>query len=289
VSARPDLDAVERCLGAFARIFARPDADGLAAAFETYRLTQVQLNLSALGLPTIPPGDDLDSVDLAAIRASFERRDQVMWGASATYNTSHPDPARRAAETQCAARYIAAMGPLGVSAATLCSGSRNPHDMWGRDLDTASEAAWRDFRASLDELLPAAVAAGVMLAIEPEPANTVSDATRAVRLVDELGNDAERIGFILDSANLISDVDAADHVSTLEHAFDVLGDRTICLHAKDVVPWSQTLGGHGVVNYDLVARLHAGLPRRVPLIIQDATETELPGVRELLARALHDR
>lgn len=265
-------------LGAFARIFQRSTADGLGAAFEQHGLTEVQLNLSALGLPTIPADDALRGVAWPEIQTSFRSHGAHIWGVSATYNTAHPELARRREDTLAAARFIARLAPSGAIAATLCSGSRDPVNMWGRHPDTSTESAWRDFRESLDLLIPAAEASGVLLAIEPEPANTVSDVSRAIRLLRELGPDADRIAFILDPANLVSDQPREQHERTLRRAFDVLADRTICVHAKDTVPWDRTIAGDGVVDYDLVGELYRFLPRRVPLIIQDAEESELDRV-----------
>lgn len=273
-------------LGAFARIFRRATAAELAAAFTERRLTQVQLNLSALGVPTIPSAAALATVDPRGIADCFAAHGTVLWGISATYNTAHPDQARRSADTAHAAAFIAALRDSGAVAATLCSGSRNPTDMWGRHPHTSSEDAWRDFRESLDALIPSARAAGILLAVEPEPANTVSDVDRALRLLDELGADAGQIGFILDPANLITDVEPAKHRDTLRRAFDVLGEHTICVHAKDTVAWSQTLAGRGAVDYELVADLYQALPQRVPLIIQDASEQELAAVADLLRRVV---
>lgn len=271
-------------LGAFARIFHRDTAEEIAEAFATRGLTQVQLNLSALGLPTIPGEVELAELDLAGIRTSFTAHGTVLWGVSATFNTAHPDAGVRSRSTRAARDFIAALAPSGAVAATLCSGSRDPDDMWARHPETAGEEAWHDFRAALDELLPAAEAAGVVLAIEPEPANTVADVDRALRLVRELGPDADRIGFILDPANLVSDVARSDHVAVLARAFAELGERTVCVHAKDTVPWEQTLRGDGVVDYGHVAQLYHALPRPVPLIIQDATERELTPIANGLRR-----
>ena len=279
-------DEINQDLGAFARIFVRDTAEELAIAFEAVELTQVQLNLNALGIPTIPTGDDLKHLDFKELSESFSARGRTLWGISATYNTAHPDLSIRRTGTRDAARFISRMRPSGAVAATLCSGSRNPDNMWGRHPETSSEEAWRDFRESLDLLLPAAEESGVLLAIEPEPANAVGDVDRALRLIDELGADSSLVGFILDPANLVSDVPVDDHESTLKRAFDVLGDRTICVHAKDTVPWSSTLDGNGVVDYGLIARLYLQLPNTVPLIIQDAAESELSQVADLLREQL---
>jgi sugar phosphate isomerase/epimerase len=286
MSAIANLAEANRRLGAFARIFQRSNSDELAEAFEAFELTQVQLNLSALGLPTIPPEEERRRLDLGAIRRSFAARGREIWGISATYNTAHPEANIRRTATRRAARFIATLAASGATAATLCSGSRDSQNMWGRHSETKTKAAWRDFRESLDLLIPAAEEAGVLLAVEPEPANTVSDASRALRLLDELGADGQQIGFILDPANLISDVATGDRDATLEHAFDVLGERTICVHAKDTVPWARNLEGDGVVDYALVAHLYAMLPHSVPLIIQDASEAELAPIADMLRERL---
>ena len=275
-------------LGAFARIFARPTASDLVDAFIANDLTQVQLNLNALGYPTIPLAQDLSTEDLDRIGREFSSRGTALWGISTTYNTAHPDPERRVEETRRAVDFIARLGGTTASAATLCSGSRNPSNMWGMHPETGSEHAWVDFRTSLDELLAAAARSDIRLAIEPEPANVVADIDSALRLQRELGSDSHRIGFILDPANLVTGLPRESHQYMLERAFSELAESTICVHAKDTVEWSTTLSGRGVVDYDLVAMLYDGLPRPVPLIIQDASEKELPAVANLIRSALFE-
>lgn len=275
----------ESLLGAFARIYQRDDVDQLANAFAQDRLTQVQLNLSALGVPTIPDAEQLSRLSPRKIRSAFTSRGRVIWGVSATYNTAHPDPTVRQAQTTSAAYFIASLAELGPVAATLCTGTRDPDNMWRRHPDNDSPEAWDALRTSLDELIPAARHAGVLLAVEPEPGNVVSGTSAALRLLDDLGDDADQVGVILDPANLVSDARAENRNRILTAAFDQLGERTICVHAKDVQPWADTLAGQPGVDYRLVDRLYAGLPRPVPLIIQDASEAELPHVRDwLLAR-----
>lgn len=285
MSALKTLDDLEQQIGAFARIFPRSSVEDIADAFVKNSLVQVQLNLSALGLPTVPYGTDLKQMNLAGVRSVFESRDLSMWGISATYNIAHPDNALRKASTVQAAQFIKAMADSGAAAATLCTGSRDPQNMWRRHPDNSTESAWRDMRQSLDSLLAAADEAGIQLAVEPEPGNIVSGAAKALRLIRELGDDASRIGFILDPANLVSDYDRQQHETVLRGAFDHLGDKTICVHAKDTVPWAETLEGRGVIDYDIVLSLRSRLPVQVPLIIQDATEEQIPKVSQMLREA----
>ena len=88
---------------------------------------------------------------------------------------------------------------------------------------------------------------------------------------------------ILDPANLVSPGTLADQDRILRAAFADLGEHTVALHAKDVVPdGGYAAAGMGGLDYDLVFALHARLPRSVPVIIQDATEADVARTRAFL-------
>lgn len=279
-------------LGGFARMLPREGINELAEALDAAGLRQVQLNLSAVGLPTIPQGSDLSTLDLPRIRATLAAHGLTLWGLSATYNMAHPDATIRRSATNAAADYLRAMPDDSAVATTLCTGSRDPHDQWRAHPENRTEEAWRDFRAELDVLLEASSPTGPVLGIEPEPGNVVADTDAAERLVRELGSDADRIGFILDPANLLTEHPHHEHAAVLSEAFDRLGPRTVCVHAKDTVPWSETISGRGVVDYPAVISLMASLPidavhGPAPLIIQDASEAEVPAVLDVLRSAIN--
>ena len=185
---------------------------------------------------------------------------------SATFNVADPDPDRRRRETAEAVELIARVPTLGASVATLCSGTRDPHDMWRSHPGNEHPEAWKDMRATLDVLLDAASTAGIRLGIEPEPGNIVRDAPTAALLLDELGP-AAPVGIVLDPANLLAEVGRADHERVLGEAIDLLGARVVAVHLK----------GGGAVGLDRVAR--------VPLIVQDVRDADAARVRdELLSR-----
>ncbi|MFD2082325.1 Sugar phosphate isomerase/epimerase [Actinopolymorpha cephalotaxi] len=274
-------------LGIFARVFSRPTAAGVAAAVAEHGFTTTQLNLSAFGRPTIPdpptdPTHPDGPLDHARVRADFAAAGVRVWGVSATYNTIHPDVATRRRRTAAAAAFIPYAAQLGAEVVTLCTGTRDTDDIWRRHPGNDEPAAWHDLRETLDVLLPAAEGAGVRLGVEPEPGNVVTDAGRAGRLLTELGSDAHLVGIVLDPANLLDPATAGDQKRILTAAFDALGDSVVCLHAKDVVTSGYAAAGTGLLDYDLVLALHATLPRRVPVIVQDATEDDVPRVRDFL-------
>jgi len=268
-------------LGIFARIFTRPTAGEVAAAVAGAGFGLVQLNLSSIGAPTVPPGGA--ALDFAGIRSAFEAQGVRIWGLSCTYNLVHPDLALRDEYTARAEWLIGRAPELGAEVVTLCSGTRDAEDMWRAHPSNSSPEAWAELRTSLDKLLPAAEGAGVRLGIEPEPGNIVADAARASDLLAELGNDARLIGIVLDPANLVTPATAPDQDRILRHAFGVLGAETVALHAKDVVSTgAYAAAGLGQLDYDLVFELHAALPASVPVIVQDSNEADVPRTRRFL-------
>ena len=161
MSAAGDAGTGRRDLGIFARTFPRSSAGEVATAVSAAGYGLVQLNLSAVGLPTLPAPAEHGQLDFGPVRQAFDERGIGIWGLSASYNMIHPDPAVRAAQTEAAVALIGRAPELGATAVTLCTGSRDPDNMWRRHPGNDEPAAWHDLRASLDRLLPAAAAAGV--------------------------------------------------------------------------------------------------------------------------------
>lgn len=263
-------------LGIFARTYRRDSPGEVAAAVAAAGFGLTQLNLSSFGLPTVPAAGA--ELDLDGIRDAFRGQGVRIWGLSASYNTIDPDPAAQRRQTRAAVALIGRAGQLGAGFVTLCTGSRDPQDMWRRHPGNDDPSAWRDLRATLDELLPAAAASGTRLGIEPEPGNVISDAAKARRLLDELSGDATLTGIVLDPANLVTVQAAPQQQRILATAADLLGDSVVCLHAKDVVSSGYAAAGTGLLDYEAVFRLLDGLPAPVPVIIQDAAEDDVARV-----------
>ena len=270
-------------LGIFARVFPVGPAADVARSIAGAGYSLAQLNLRAIGLPTIPSADAWERIAADDLRAAFAAAGVACWGVSCSYNMAHPDPLVRAAGTAAAIELIRHAPRFGATAVTLCTGSRNPDSMWAHHPDNASESAWRDMRAELDGLIPAAIAAGIVLGIEPEPGNVVCDAAAALRLYAELGRDGRAVGIIADSANLLAGLPLDTHHEVLERSFADLADRIICLHAKDLVPWSATLAGSGVVDYVHVAALYRRLGLVAPVIVQDVAPDQAGDARGFLS------
>ncbi len=88
--------------GVFARVFPPGRPDDVAAQIRASGFTVTQLNLSALGRPTLDA--DLTDDDAADIAAAFGRHGVRIWGLSGTFNAIDPNiEARRVGIKGCRA------------------------------------------------------------------------------------------------------------------------------------------------------------------------------------------
>jgi sugar phosphate isomerase/epimerase len=268
-------------LGIFARTFRRDTPKEVAAQVAAAGYALAHWNFTAIGLPALAHG--VDDTTFVKVRAAFDALGIGIPSVSATYNMLHPDPDLRAAGTQQAVELIRRVEHLGAHVVTLCTGTRDPDDMWTAHPDNSAPSAWCDLLTALDTLMPAAAEAGVMLGIEPEPGNIVRDAATAARLLDKIGHDAP-VGIVFDPANLISPSTITRQAEILGEAVTLLGDRIFSAHAKDVVTSGRySAAGAGLMDYQLVLDLLERITP-VPLIVQDATEDEARRVRTDLLR-----
>ncbi len=268
-------------LGVFARVFPSGQASQVAGMIRAAGFTATQLNLSALNRPTLD--QTLCKSEAVAIAQAFRGAGVRIWGVSGTFNAIHPDLTTREAGVQACRSIIARAADMGAEVVTLCTGTRDRTNKWRAHADNSTPAAWQDLRITLDSLIPTAIEAGVRLGVEPEPGNVICDAKSAIRLFAELNNDAHHLAVVLDPANLLSVHTLPRQRDILSEAFDGLGNYTAALHAKDVVSAGYAAPGMGGLDYELVMRLHASLPRLVPVIAQDLTADDAPRVAAFLA------
>lgn len=226
------LDGIDKVLGAIS-------GDGFAGA---------QMNLSSFGMDSLPR--DLDE---AALRTGRDRAADLgltLAALSGTYNMAHPDAGARAARRPGFENVLRAAVQIGTPIVTLCTGSRDPVDMWAHHPLNDTPRAWADMRAELDWALGRADEHDLILAIEPEPGNIVCDAAAARRLLDQTG--APHLKIILDAANLIgaSGLDRQDRI--VAQAIDLLGPDIVLAHAKDIDSAGQVVApGQGAIDLPL--------------------------------------
>jgi sugar phosphate isomerase/epimerase len=274
-------------LGIFARTFVRPTLGEVLDAVVGQGLGCVQFNLACAGLPTLP--DRIDPGLCAAIGHKMSRRGLTMAAISGTFNMIHPDPRQRRDGLRRLEELARACRLLGTSIITLCTGTRDPQDMWRRHPDNDDPGAWRDLLAALREALDRTAPTGVTLAFEPEVANVVDSAAKARRLLDEI--DSPRLKVVLDGANLFHAGELPRMPEVLTNAVALLGKDVVLAHAKDLSHDGEAgheAAGTGLLDYDHYLGLLARAGFTGPLVLHGLAEEHVPAavafLREKLSR-----
>jgi sugar phosphate isomerase/epimerase len=258
----------------FAKTFARPTLAATLDAVKAHGLDSVQFNLSCAGLPTLP--DEISPESVAGIRREMDARGLEMAALSGTFNMIHPDRQQREAGLRRLRVLAGACAGLGTGIITLCTGTRDPQDMWRRHPDNDSPEAWRDLAASMAQALQIADEANVTLGVEPEVANVVDTARKARQLLDEMLSPHLKI--IIDAANLFRTGDLARMPSVLGEAFDLLSTDIVLAHAKDLSHDGEAghqAAGTGALDYDLYLKLLRQSNYTGPLILHSLSEPEV--------------
>jgi sugar phosphate isomerase/epimerase len=231
--------------GIFGRTYAVTNAAGVLAAAASDGYRGVQFNLLSAGVASLP--EQLPEGLAEGVRDQAQCCGLRLAALSGTYNMAHPDASARANSRRCFGNVVEAARRMGAPVVTLCTGSRDAHDMWRHHPDNRSAVAWSVFRGELDLALELAGAAGIKLAIEPEPGNVVNDALAAKRAVDEVASPA--LGIVLDAANLLSAATLTVQHEVITRATELLGGSLLLAHAKDIDGFGQVVAaGEGAVD-----------------------------------------
>ncbi|MBI2941567.1 MAG: sugar phosphate isomerase/epimerase [Chloroflexi bacterium] len=274
-------------IGIFARTFNCPTLAETLDAVVGHGIGVVQLNLSCAGLPNLP--DQIDAAQIAWIRREMEARALTVAAISGTFNMIDPDLGKRRDGLRRLRVLASACKPLGTSVIGLCTGTRDPDNMWRRHPENDSPEAWRDLLASMAEAVTFAEEYGVTLVVEPEVSNVVDSARKARRLLDEMRSPHVKI--VIDGANLYHTGELPRMRAILAEAFELLGEDIVMAHAKDLSRDGEAgheAAGQGVLDYDCYLSLLHTAGVAGPLILHSLTEDQVDGciafLREKLAR-----
>src|SRR5262249_14814870 len=164
-------------IGIFAKTFPRKTLDATLDAVRAHGLKYVQFNMACVGLPSLP--EEIHGGLRERIRRAFSVRGLRMAAVSGTFNMIHPDGARRVDGLRRLEVLACACHDMGTSILTLCTGTRDPDDMWRGHPDNDTSEAWRDLLASMRTAGQIAEENSLTLAFEPEVANVVDSAGKA--------------------------------------------------------------------------------------------------------------
>ena len=268
-------------LGIFAKTFNRPTIEDLFQSIAGYGINSVQFNLSCTGLDPLPKNvpSELarriaDSANLAKVELS---------AISGTFNMAHPDPMDRHGNLIKFEVLCEVAARLHIPVITLCTGTRDPVNMWKWHPENDSKEAWDDMVQSIESALIAAEKNNLILAFEPESENIVNSATRARKLLNELRH--PRLRIVIDPANLISQ--GCNQKEVLDEAFALLADSIVMAHAKDRNSDFQVCAaGKGVLDFEYYLRCAKQSGFTGPLVMHGLDEIDLAFSREFLRQTL---
>ena len=273
-------------LGIFARTFSRPTVEGVFDAVREHQLDCVQFNMACAGLPTLP--DDIaPSLAIRIHEASMSRGTEVA-AVSGTYNMAHPDPEARQAGLRRLRTLESACHGMGTPVITICTGTRDPENMWRWHPENASSQAWSDLLSSMEAALRIGEEEQVTLAFEPERANVVNTAAKGHALLAAM--QSSRLKVVIDPANLIVPGDEHQMSQVLDEAFDLLGEYIVIAHAKDRgADDTFHAAGEGILDYDQYMRLLRAAAFDGPFILHGLTEEEIDAALQFLRDKLQRR
>jgi sugar phosphate isomerase/epimerase len=242
-------------LGIFAKTFPGATPGEVLGAARDAGYTAVQYNMACSGLPSLP--ERIAPEVIEAVSEASDASGVSIAALSATYNMIHPDLSVREAGRRAFAALAAAAPAMGTRLLTVCTGSRDAADQWRHHPDNASPGAWQDLVAEFRLLLPIAERHGIVIGVEPELGNVISSAAKARALLDLFATD--RIGIVLDPANLFEAEPEQERERRISEAVALLGPDIVLAHAKDRHPdGSFATAGDGVVDFPrFIAELRA--------------------------------
>jgi sugar phosphate isomerase/epimerase len=259
-------------LGIFAKTFTRPRLEEVFDAVREHGLDCVQFNMACAGLPTLP--DDVPPSLVSRIREASMSRGIEIAAVSGTYNMAHPDREERQAGLRRLRTLAAACHGMGTSVVTVCTGTRDPEDMWRWHPENASSQAWLDLLSSMEVAVRIAEEEQITVAFEPERANVVSTAAKGYELLRAMRS--PRLKAVMDPANLIVPGDKGQGSQVLDEAFDLLGEYIVIAHAKDrSADDSFRAAGEGILDYDRYLRLLREVGFEGPLILHSLIEGQV--------------
>jgi sugar phosphate isomerase/epimerase len=258
-------------LGIFAKTFRRETVSEIFAAVKGSGYSCTQFNMVCAGSSSLPATIDDKMVDQILFAATDEKIE--LSALSGTFNMAHSDARVRAGGLESLKVLAGVCTRLNIPVLTLCTGTRDPTDMWRPHPDTASKEAKADFLDSLERAISLAEANNLLLAIEPEPANVIHSAPAARQLIKEIKSSQVKV--ILDPANLIKAASASEDRAIIEEACQLLGEYVVLAHAKDrdangkVCP-----AGKGAVDFPHFLKCLQEVGFRGPLIAHGLKESE---------------
>jgi sugar phosphate isomerase/epimerase len=272
-------------LGIFAYTFVRPTVEKVLDAIQAHGLAHTEFNFTAIRMQQVP--DQIDAALARRVRTAAAERGMTVDSVAGYTNMVHPDPEQREADMERLLGLIRAAHSLGTGVVALCTGTRDPQNMWRRHPANDDPAAWDDLCASMTEAVRVAEDHDVTLTFEPEVNNVVDTARKARRLLDEIRSPRLQVTF--DGANIFHKGELPRMHDLLAEAIDLLAGDIVLAHAKDLDhdgDAGHVAAGHGKLDY----KHYIGLLNRAgfagPILLHGLKEDQVEGCVRYVRRFL---
>jgi sugar phosphate isomerase/epimerase len=235
----------------------------------------VQIAMNCAGLPEMP---DHISAELPGRihRAAADRNIRIA-SVTGTFNMAHPDPEQRKEGLRSLRVIAESCSGIGTSHIHICTGTRNPRNMWAPHPDNDLPETWKVMAACFREAAEIARQANVVLGFEPEVGNVVDSARKARRILDEIGSPHLKV--TLDPSNLFHTGELPRMKEILDEAFAILAKDIIMTHAKDLDrdgAAGHLPAGKGKMDYAYFMRLLIAYKYKGPILLHGLTEQQVP-------------
>jgi sugar phosphate isomerase/epimerase len=272
-------------IGIMARTFSQPTLKEMLDAIVSHDIYYIQFGFNCVVLPELPERIDLSLCD--EINNEMAKRRITMSAISGTFNMIDPDVNKRQNGLIGLERIASVCNRLGTSIITLCTGTKDPYNMWRRHPDNDSEEAWNDLVSSMGEALKTAEKYNVILAIEPEVSNVIDSAIKGRRLIDEFKSPHLKV--CMDGANIFHKGELPRMREILDETFDLLGDHVVLAHAKDLDhdgDAGHLPAGKGLLDYNHYLSLFKTHNIDVPIILHGLAEGDVDNCVNFLHKKL---
>jgi len=199
----------------------------------------------------------------------------------------HPDEGVRQQASRTLQAALKVAGWLGARGIDTGPGSLSPRGPWAPDPYNWTPRAREQLVRTLKECAPAAEDYGVYLSLEGHLLVVLNSPEIVRDVLDEVGSQFVRSDF--DPVNWIDLSSIYSTGPAIDHMVDVLGQRIVSAHAKDVViedrlviHIDQRPSGQGLLDYRTFLHRMEDLNPEYPVIVEGASVEDLSEVKAFL-------
>jgi sugar phosphate isomerase/epimerase len=263
-------------LGIFAYTFVRPTVEEVFDAIRAHGLEHTGFSFTAMRMQEVPA--QIGEALAQHVRTVAAERGITVDSIAGYTNLVHPDLEQRQWGMERLLGLIRAARSFGTVVVALCTGTRDPQNMWRRHPANDDPDAWHDLCASMTEAVRVAEDHDVTLTFEPEVNNVVDTARKARRLLNEISSPRLKVTF--DGANIFHKGELTRMHELLAEAIDLLGGDIALAHAKDLDhdgDAGHVAAGHGKLDYGYYIGLLKEAGFTGPILLHGLKEDQVEG------------